>query len=152
MHATHATHADLQPASGRRSGVLAAAGVALSAAAMAVGTFTDLTGNETGERDGATEYAFSLGTIAVIATLAYGLGVRGAERGSASRRAAVLGVLAAATFIVFWTGAPLVLASASVACALVDRDRLGSFGAGSKIGLTGSTLAAVSAVVLAIVG
>ena len=131
---------------------LAMAGIVSSSVATAVGTFWDLTGNESGNKDELGPWLFCVGIILVLAALAYGLGVRGAAAGNASRRSAVLGVLAAATFIVFWTGAPLVLASASVACALVDRDRLGSFGTGSKVGLAGSALAALSAVVLAVVG
>ena len=135
-----------------RSWQLALAGIVSSGIATAVGTFADVTGNESSDKHDAGEFLVVVGMILVVAALAYGLGVRGAADGNASRRSAILGVLAAVSFVAFWTGAPLVLASASVACALVDRDRLGSFGTGSKIGLAGSALAAAAAVVLAVVG
>ncbi len=136
----------------QRSLQLAVGGAVASAVASAVGSFADLTGNEAADNQDVNDYLFTVGVIVVLAGLLFALVVRGAAEGNASRRAAILGVVAALTFVVFWTGAPLVLASASVACALVDRDRLGSFGTGSKIGLVGSALAATSAVVLAIVG
>lgn len=141
-----------QSDAGSRTRTLAGTGIVLSAIASAVGTFWDLTDNESSKDDQLGPYLATIGIILVVAALAYGLGVRGAAAGNAAKRSAILGVLAAITFVVFWTGAPLVLASASVACALVDRDRLGSFGTGSKVGLVGSALAAASAVALAIVG
>ena len=146
------TTTELTTTAPSRSPLLAALGIGAAAICTAVGTFWDLTGNEKSHEDELGPYLVCVGIFLVVAALAYGLGVRGAAERNASRRSAILGVLAAATFVVFWTGAPLVLASASVACALVDRDRLGSFGTGSKIGLTGSVLAAIAAVVLAIVG
>ena len=137
-----------------RAWKLALGGYLLASACTATGTFLDLTGNEptTGKDDDASVYLIVLAIQLGIALVAFGLGYRGAARGSASRRSAVLGVLAALTFVVFWTGAPALLAAASVACALVDRDRLGSFGTGSKVGLVGSALGTVALVVLAIVG
>lgn len=137
-----------------RTTMLAVLGVVASLIATALGTFADLTGNEptTGEDDDPSVYLVVVGMTLVVALIAYGLVVRTADRGNASRRAAITGVVAAATFVVFWTGAPIVLASAAVACALIDRDRLGSFGTGSKIGLAFAGLATAAAAVLAVVG
>lgn len=137
-----------------RAWKLGIGGYLLASACTAVGTFLDLTGNDSPDApdDDASVYLIVLAIQLGIALVAFGLGYRGAGRGSASRRSAVLGVLAALAFVVFWTGAPVLFAAASVACALVDRDRLGSFGTGSKVGLVGSALAVTANVVLAVIG
>lgn len=142
------------PGAPNRSTRLAIAGLLLALAATAVGTFLDLTGNEpdnstAGEADA---YLATTGMALVFLGLAYGLGVRGAAKGNPSRRSGILGVLATLSVAVFWSGAPFVLASAALACALVDRDRLGSFGVGSKVGLAFSAIAAAGAVTCAIAG
>jgi hypothetical protein len=133
---------------------LAALGIVTSLIATATGTFLDLTNNEptTGQDDDASVYLIVVGMTLVVALIAFGLVVRTAARGNASRRAAITGVGALLSVAVFWTGAPLVLVAATVACALVDRDKIGSMGAGSKVGLVFATFTAAAAVWLAIAG
>jgi hypothetical protein len=143
------TSTDSRPS---RTPVLALAGVAASAVLSAIGTFGDITGNdhETGSHVG--PYLASVGIAVVAAALVFGLVVRGAEQGTSWRRSLILGVLALATCVVFWTGLPPVLAAGAIATALIDRDVVGRFTGGSKAGLVLAAVALAGAIVLAIVG
>jgi hypothetical protein len=134
-----------------RNPLLAAIGVVTSLIATAIGTFWDISGNDTADHT-FTEYLWTVGTTAVCAAIVFGLVVRTAAQGNASRRAAILGVFAVLSIAVFWAGFPLVLAAGALACALADRDRVGSFGVGSKVGLALGALAAAVAAVLAVIG
>lgn len=134
-----------------RTPLLAAFGIAASAVLTAMGTFWDVTDNS--DRDlGIAEYLITLGIVVVAAALVFGLVVRGAESGNPGRRAAVLGGAGVLSVAAFWSGVPMVLVAAAVACALLERDRQGSFGTGSKAGLTLSALVTAAAVTLAVVG
>lgn len=135
-----------------RTPLLAAFGIAASAILTAVGTFWDPTDDDSGSNHGAGEYLITLGIIVVAAAIVFGLVVRTAAAGNPGRRAAILGVVAALSFVVFWAGLPAVLAAGSLACALLQKDRDGSFSGASVVGLVGSALAVTAAVVLAVVG
>ena len=129
-----------------RTPVLAALGIGLSAVLTAIGTFSG--GNDHGWR----EYLITLGIVVVAAAIVFGLVVRTAAAGNAARRALVLGILAALSFVVFWAGIPSVLAAGAVACALIDRDRTGHFDGSDKAALGLSAVTVVAAVVLAFIG
>jgi hypothetical protein len=134
-----------------RTPLLAALGIAAAAVLTAVGTFWDVNNNDQGKAD-ASEWFITLGFIAVGSAIVYGLVVRTAAAGNPGRRSAVLGIVAVPSLAVFWAGLPMVLVSAAVTCALLDKDKLGSFGTGSKAGLGLSTVATLGAVALAITG
>jgi predicted membrane protein len=134
-----------------RTPLLAALGIAAAAVLTAVGTFWDVNNNDA-ENGKASEWLICLGIIAVTAAVGYGLVVRTAETGNPGRRAVILGVVAFLSNAVFWAGLPMVLASAAVACAFIDKDKRGSFGGASKAGLVLAVLTAIPAVSLAIFG
>lgn len=135
-----------------RTPLLATLGFATSAVLTAVGTFWDLTDNESGSQHSFGEYAVTLGTAAVMLAIVFGLVVRTAERGNPGRRAAILGVVSFLSNAVFWAGFPAVLAAGSLACALVQKERSARFSAGSLVGLGFSALSVAGAVSLAIAG
>jgi len=145
---THGTTTDTPS----RTPLLAVLGVAASAVLMAVGTFWDLTDNESGEGGELTAYAVCVGLSFVCAAIVFGLVVRTAERGNPGRRAAVLGVVSFLSNAVFWAGFPAVIAAGALACALVQKERSGRFSAGSLVGLAFSAVAVAGAVWLAIAG
>ena len=136
-----------------RTPLMAVLGVALSAVFTAIGTFWDLTNNDPSVDDHAGRaYLVTVGIIVVLAALVYGLVVRGAMSGRPGRRSAILGLVAAASIPVFWVGAPVVFASAAIATALAERDKLGSLGNASKAGIGLAALTTMGALVLAITG
>ena len=135
-----------------RTPLFAALGVGISAVLTAMGTFWDLTDNEEGSNHDAGEYFIVLGIIAVAAAIVFGLVVRTAGAGNPGRRAAILAVVSVLSIAVFWAGLPMVLVSGVVACALIEKDKLGSLGVGSKVGLALSVAVTAMAVTLAIVG
>lgn len=135
-----------------RTPLLAVLGLASSALLTAVGTWSDLTSNDSGtDKDKLGEWLITFGIAAVAALIAFGLVVRTAGD-HASRRAVITAVVAFLSLAVFWAGIPMVLAAAAVACALVQRDRVGSFDAASKAALGACGVTTVAAVVLAITG
>jgi predicted membrane protein len=134
-----------------RTPLLAALGIAAASVLTAVGTFWDVNNNDA-ENSQASDWFICLGIIAVAAAVVYGLVVRGADAGNPGRRSVILGVVAFLSNAVFWAGLPMVLASAAVACAFIDRDKRGSFGGTSKAGLVLALLTAIPAVNLAIFG
>lgn len=135
-----------------RNALLATLGAAASVIAGAVGTFWDVTGNETADRDGLAEFLPVLVTAAIGTAIVFGLVVRTAAAGNAGRRALVTAVVGLLTIVVFWTGLPLVLAAGAIACAMVERDALGTTSGRAKAvyGITGLT--AALAVLAAIAG
>ena len=135
-----------------RTPLLAALGYGASAVLTAVGTFWDITDNESGEGHSAGEYLVVLGTAAVMLAIVFGLVVRTAERGNPGRRSAVLGVVGFLSNAVFWAGFPAVIAAGSLACALTQKDRDHAFSGASKAGLALSGLSLAAAVWLAIAG
>lgn len=134
-----------------RTPLVAALGIASSAALSAIGTFWDANGNDSGDHK-ASDWFITVGIIAVAAALVYGLVVRTADTGNPGRRALVLGIVAVPTVVVFWSGVPMVLVSAAMACALLEKDKRGSFGTGSKTALVLSALVTACAVTLAFMG
>jgi hypothetical protein len=134
-----------------RTQLIATVGIALSALLTAVATFWDINDTSPGAHAG-RNYLITLGIIAAVAALAYGTFVRGAAAGRPGRRSAIVAALGLVTLVLFWCGAPVVLASAAVATALVEREQLGGFGNWSKTGLVLATLTTAAAVVLSIVG
>lgn len=135
-----------------RSPLLAALGYGASAVLTAVGTFWDLTDNESGTEHSAGEYLVVLGMAAVMLAIVFGLVVRTADRGNPGRRSAVLGVVGFLSNAVFWAGFPAVIAAGSVACALIQKDRDDRYSTSSQAGLAVSALAVAAAVWLAIAG
>ena len=135
-----------------RTPLLAAFGIAASGVVTAVGTFWDLTNNEASNEHSFGEYLITLAVIAVTAAIVFGLVVRNASAGNPGRRAAILAVVSVLSIAVFWAGLPMVLVAGAVACALLDKDKLGSYGTGSKVALALSALVTAAAVWLAIVG
>jgi hypothetical protein len=135
-----------------RTPLLAVLGFAASALLTAMGTFWDLTDNESGDSHSFSDYWPVLVMAAVTAAIVYGLVVRTAASGNPGRRSAVLGGVGFLSNAVFWAGLPAVIASAAVACALAQKDRDGSLSAGSKTGLGLAALTLAAAVVLAIGG
>jgi predicted membrane protein len=146
-----ATTNDLTTTAPSRTPLLAALGIAAASALTAVGTFWDVNNNDA-ESGQASEWLVCLGIIAVTAAIAYGLVVRGADAGDPGRRSVILGVVAFLSNVVFWAGLPMVLASAAVACAFVEKDARGSFRKASKAGLALAVLTAIPAVTLALFG
>jgi hypothetical protein len=135
-----------------RAPLLAVLGFAASAVLTAVGTFWDLTNNESSDDDSIGTYLVVLGIAAVAVAVVYGLVVRTAATGNAGRRAGVLGVVGLLSVAVFWAGLPMVLVSGALACALVDKDARGSFGTGSKVAVALGAVTTALAVWLAIAG
>jgi hypothetical protein len=104
--------------------LFAVIGTSAAAVLTAVGTFTDLTDNETGGND-ISEYLPVLGIIAVGVVLVFGLIVRTAHGAGAGTRSLALGIVGLLSSAVFWSGLPAVLAAGSVACALTAREETG---------------------------
>ena len=139
--------------SASRTPLVAVFGIALAALLTALGTFWDITGNDSEpEKHPVGEYLVILGIVAVVAVVCYGLVVRHAVNGNPGRRSAILGGLSVVSLIAFWAGAPVVIASAAVATALAERDKLGGFSAWAKTGLGLAALTTIAAIVLAIAG
>lgn len=99
----------------------AALGAGISLVLTAVGTFWDVSGNDTAAHDGLSDYLPVVGVVAVATVLVFGLVVRTATPASAGTRSLVLGVLSVLTLIVFWSGLPAVLALGAIGCAAVAR-------------------------------
>ena len=134
-----------------RTPLLATVAFALSAVLGAVGSFADLTGNDTGGTS-VGSYVATLGIALVACGIVFGLVVRGAGRGNPARRTIVLGTLAALSAFVFWTGLPTILAFGALGTALIQRDTDLRFSTGSKVGLGLAALGFAGAVVGAIAG
>lgn len=130
---------------------MAAAGAGLSAILTAMGTFWDLTDNESGEPGGFSEYLIVIGIIAVATVVVFGLVARGATPANAGRRSLALAVVGLLSIAVFWAGLPAVLAAGATACALVDRTS-GRLGRMSQAAVAISVITVGLAVWLAIAG
>ena len=134
-----------------RTPLLAALGIAAASVLTAVGTFWDVNNNDTGDTQ-VSEWLVCIGIIAVAAAVVYGLVVRTAATGNPGRRALILSVVGFLSNVVFWAGLPMVIASAAVACAFIEKDKLGSMSTPSKVSLVVVALTTVAAVQLAIFG
>jgi len=146
-----ATTTDLTTAPSRTP-LLAALGFASSAVLTGIGTFWDVTNNDKVDDNTFADYWPVLVIAAVALAVVYGLVVRTAAKGNPGRRAVILGVVGFLSNAVFWAGLPMVFASATLACALADKDKLGSFGTWSKVGVVLAALTTAGAVSLAITG
>jgi hypothetical protein len=136
-----------------RTPLVAVIGVALAALLTALGTFWDITGNDSEpEKHPLGQYLVVLAIIGVVAVVCYGLVVRRAMAGNPGRRSAILGAVALISVAAFWSGAPVVLASAAVATALIDGEKLGSVSTPAKIGVGLAGLTTLAAIGLAIAG
>ncbi len=145
-----ATTTDLTTAPSRTP-LLAALGIAAASVLTALGTFWDVNNNDSGDVQ-ASDWLICLGIISVTAAIAYGLVVRGADVGNPGRRALILSVVGFLSNAVFWAGLPMVIASAAVACAFVEKDAKGSMSTPSKVSLVVVALTTVAAVQLAVFG
>ena len=134
--------------------VAAAIGAGTATVLTAVGTFWDITGDESGDRTMTDFWGYlsvNLGMIVVGTAIVFGLVVRPATAANAGRRGLVLAVVGLLSVAVFWTGLPAILAAGATACALVDR-RTGSFSRLSQSALAISVVTLGLAVWLAIAG
>jgi RsiW-degrading membrane proteinase PrsW (M82 family) len=143
------TPASSAPGTDRRSLLPhAVAAWLLGVALTAVGTFTDLTGNDSGdEEDEVVAWFVLVAVLAVITWVVYRFWYeRAAAADVAPGSALAGGILAAVTVLAFWTGLPCVFAVGAL--------ELGRRGGGPRaaIGMALSVLAIVAAVWLAIVG
>lgn len=128
--------------------LFAALGIGIALILTAMGTFWDLTDNESGEGHSGTEYAVTSGIILLAAAVVFGLVVRTATERAAARRAIILAVLGLLSVLVFWTGLPMVFASGAVATS--QRSATGGASTWAVVVLT--TLTAGLAVFAAIAG
>ena len=102
----------------------------------------------------AGEVALYVGIVAAAGVIAVWLGLW-ARAGTPGRLAATalgLALAAAATYIVFWSGWPLVFGAVAVVLALEHRRRVGSFGAVTVIALTLGAAALVAAAITCVLG
>jgi hypothetical protein len=127
----------------------AAVGAGIAIVLTAIGTFVDFVGEDSAD-DSFSDFWPLAVFIVVAALLVFGLLVRTASPGNAGIRALVLGVLAALSIVVFWSGLPAVLAFAAVACALLADD--GSSRWMPRTALILAALTVLSATVLAFTG
>lgn len=127
---------------------LAVAGAALATILTAVGTFWDVTGNDTADTQGIAEFLPVVGIILVATAIVFGLVVRTASPATGTKRGLVLSVLAVLTLPVFWAGLPPVLAAGAVACAVIASPR----GTAARVALVLAALVTVLSVVAAVAG
>lgn len=85
---------------------------------------------------------------AIVAGVVFGLWVVPTANGHPGRRSGVLALLAAVSLLVFSTGIPLVLAAASVACALKQRELEDRYDYPAELGLLLAALTTAVTVVL----
>ena len=133
--------------------LFAALGIGVAIVLTAVGTFWDLTGNENGApSDTLAEYLPVVGMILVAAALVFGLGVRTEPDKAPGTRAVVLAVLGVLSLVVFWAGAPAVLASGAACCAFAAASSDGRLTTGAMVSLGLAAVTVALAVAVAIVG
>jgi hypothetical protein len=135
-----------------RPALFAVAGAGLSVALTAYGTFKE--DNLPGDLP---VWLFgNLSIIAVATVLVFGVFVRRALRqqdpAPIARTSLVLGLLAVATIVVFFSGLPSVLAAAAVCTALAARERAGRWTTAPRVAVALSAVAVGFAIVLAIIG
>ncbi|HWH28124.1 MAG TPA: hypothetical protein VNU26_04030 [Mycobacteriales bacterium] len=134
-----------------RTPLLAALALGTAIVLNAVGTFWDVTGNSDKDH-GWSDFLFVVGVSVVATAVVFGLVVRTAADGDPGRRALVLGVLAALSFVVFWLGISAPVAIGAIGCALVARDVTGRLGGTAAAGAALGALALAAVTVLAVVG
>ena len=141
-----------QPSTGSSRSLFAALGIGIALVLTAIGTFWDVTGNDTND-EGLGAWLVVVGIVVVAAAIVFGLVVR-PEAAGAGTRAVVLGVLAVLTVVVASLGLPAVLAAGAAACALGSGARRadGAISGAGKAALALSAVALAGAVVFAFVG
>ena len=140
------------PATGRTP-FFAVIGAVLSAAFSALSIFWDITGNDPEpEEQPLGQFLVVVAVIVVTTVILYVFVVRTAGRGNPGRRSLILGILAAASVILFWLGIPVVIAAAATATAFIQRDRLGRFGGMATVGLALAAISTLATAALAIAG
>jgi hypothetical protein len=126
------------------NGLFAALGAGLGIVLTAVGTFWDLTNNESGKPDGFSEFLPVVGIVIVATAVVFGV----VARRPSPAKALGLGIAAVLSCVVFWSGVPSVLAAGALACAF-GSPRLTR---ASKAGIGLATVATVLAIAAAIAG
>jgi hypothetical protein len=144
-HAPHLTH--MPRASWQ---VMAGLAAGFAVVLTAVGTFWDIAGNDSATTANTfADYWPVLLVVAALTAVVFWFVVRTSTAENASMRALVLAVLACVSVVVFWTGAPAVLAIGALATVMMaDRDMQRTDMISSAL----SFLALAAAVVLAITG
>lgn len=123
--------------------MFAAMGAGFALVLTAIGTFTDVNGNDTGQHDSFGQYLIVVGIIAAATAIVFGL----VARKPSPTKALVLGILAVVTLVAFWAGLPPVFAAGALACALGSPRLTGAAKAGVGLAAIAVTLAAVAAFV-----
>ena len=131
--------------------MFAVVGAGAAAVLTAVGTFLDLTDNESGGGSPG-EYAVVLALIVVATAIVFGLVVRPAHGEGAGTRALALAIVGLLSSTVFWTGLPAVLAAGSIACALTAREDTGRMPRKALVAFVIAIFTTGLAVLAAIVG
>ena len=98
--------------------LFAALGAGTALVLTAVGSFWDVTGNDTTDGSSAAEFLPVVAVVLVATALVFGLVVRTAPPSSAGTRAMILAVIGFLSLVVFWSGLPAVLAFGAVSLAL----------------------------------
>jgi hypothetical protein len=121
--------------------MFAALGTGLAAVLTAIGTFSDITGNDAGD-NGFADYWPVLAIIAVGAIVTFGL----VTRISHPMLGLALGVLAVASLAVFWSGLPCVFAAGALSVSWSRRSETTSLIASglSAVAIVGAVLFAIS--------
>jgi hypothetical protein len=134
--------------------LFATLGIGLAAISTALGTFFDITGNDSSSGNGNAmgEYLVTLGIIVVITAIVFGLVVRTASARNAGTRSLVLGILAVPSLVLFWAGLPCVLAAGAAACALASRTDAGQFTTRGKVAMVLAGVVSIGAMVMGVVG
>ena len=102
----------------------------------------------------AGEVAVYVGIVAAACVIAVWLGLwaRAGTPGRLAGTALGLALAAAATFIIFWSGWPIVFGAVAIALAAEHRRRVGSFGAVTVIALILGAAALVAAATTCVLG
>lgn len=135
--------------------VAATAGAVGYAAAFTSGTVFDLNADDSaGSTTTLGDVAIYTGLVLLAALVAAWLG-QWARSGSPNRletSALGLAIASAATFVVFWSGWPLVFGAVAAALALEHRRRVGSFSVRAVLALVLGTLAFAGSATLCVIG
>ncbi|TCC56416.1 hypothetical protein E0H73_32540 [Kribbella pittospori] len=130
-------------------------GAAIYGLAMTAGEVFNLNADpDNGPQTSMAEIALYVGIVVAAGVIAVWLGLR-ARAGSPGRLAGTalgLGIAAAATYAVFWSGWPLVFGAVTVALAVEHRRRVGSFGPVTVIALILGAAALVAAAITCVLG
>jgi hypothetical protein len=141
------------PAALTHPGAAAAIGVLGFVLAIAVGEVFDLNADPDDSLT-AGDIGFLALLVAVGVAIAVAVGLRG-RRGAPGRLAGTalgLAIAAAATFIVFWSGWPMVFGAVAVGLAVEHRRRVGSSSGTTTVAVVLGGLAFAAAAVVCVVG